>query len=164
MKKLRNTSYYQNKFSNDIVYFSVTGNLSITKEAFLKSNPALSEEDYEFFKSWSDENYRLEERMDTNEAKRILSVEHIEALSESYMQADESEDEPEADFERSLPNAYAILEASGLTPTQKRRYLLHYMKGLTMREIAALEKVGHTKIAKSIAQAERKIHCSVHKK
>lgn len=67
MKQFHRTSYSKNKGSEDIVYRSVTGDYSISQEAFLDSDPALRAEDYTFFKRWSDENYRAE---DSRDAKR----------------------------------------------------------------------------------------------
>ena len=80
MKQFHKTSYSKNKGSEDIVYRSVTGDYSISQEAFLDSDPALRAEDYAFFKRWSDENYRAEDSRDAKEARRVLPLEHISAL------------------------------------------------------------------------------------
>lgn len=44
-----------------------------------------------------------------------------------------------------------------LSDTQRRRYLLYRRNGLTMRQIADMESVVHSKIQKSIEAAEKKI-------
>ncbi len=153
MKQFHRTSYSKNKGSEDIVYRSVTGDYSISQEAFLDSDPALRAEDYAFFKRWSDENYRAEDSRDAKEARRVLPLEHISALS-----APAGEEENGSDDLRSLENAQRILNAAALTPVQKRRFLMYHYKGLTLREIAAYEDVGYSKIVKSIVQAEKKIY------
>lgn len=132
MKQFHRTSYSKNKGSEDIVYRSVTGDYSISQEAFLDSDPALRAEDYAFFKRWSDENYRAEDSRDAKEARRVLPLEHISALSapagEEGICADGSDDL------RSLENAQRILNAAALTPVQKRRQLvLHFRADLRFR-------------------------------
>ena len=116
MKQFHRTSYSKNKGSEDIVYRSVTGDYSISQEAFLDSDPALRAEDYTFFKRWSDENYRAEDSRDAKEARRVLPLEHISSLS-----APAGEEENGSDDLRSLENAQRILNAAALTPVQKRR-------------------------------------------
>lgn len=153
MKQFHRTSYSKNKGSEDIVYRSVTGDYSISQEAFLDSDPALRAEDYAFFKRWSDENYRAEDSRDAKEARRVLPLEHISSLS-----APAGEEENGSDDLRSLENAQRILNAAALTPVQKRRFLMYHYKGLTLREIAVYEDVGYSKIVKSIVQAEKKIY------
>lgn len=153
MKQFHKTSYSKNKGSEDIVYRSVTGDYSISQEAFLDSDPALRAEDYTFFKRWSDENYRAEDSRDAKEARRVLPLEHISSLS-----APAGEEENGSDDLRSLENAQRILNAAALTPVQKRRFLMYHYKGLTLREIAVYEDVGYSKIVKSIVQAEKKIY------
>ena len=129
MKQFHRTSYSKNKGSEDIVYRSVTGDYSISQEAFLDSDPALRAEDYAFFKRWSDENYRAEDSRDAKEARRVLPLEHISALS-----APAGEEENGSDDLRSLENAQRILNAAALTPVQKRRQLvLHFRADLRFR-------------------------------
>lgn len=129
MKQFHKTSYSKNKGSEDIVYRSVTGDYSISQEAFLDSDPALRAEDYTFFKRWSDENYRAEDSRDAKEARRVLPLEHISSLS-----APAGEEENGSDDLRSLENAQRILNAAALTPVQKRRQLvLHFRADLRFR-------------------------------
>ena len=57
--------------------------------------------------------------------------------------------------QRKLEMANRALEI--LTDVQRRRYLLYRLDGLTMRQIADMEGVVHSKIQKSIESAEKKI-------
>ena len=69
MKNYKNSSYAANKYSKDIVYNSeVSGSTSITLEGFLKSDPTLTEADFEFWKNWSDQNYLEESRGDNKQS------------------------------------------------------------------------------------------------
>ena len=75
MKNYKNSSYAANKYSKDIVYNSeVSGNTAITLEDFLKSDPTLTEADFEFWKNWSDENYRVESKETNNKTKKDVSL------------------------------------------------------------------------------------------
>jgi len=44
-----------------------------------------------------------------------------------------------------------------LTDVQRKRYLLYYVEELTIRQIADIEGVGHSKIQKRIEGAQKKI-------
>ena len=53
MKNYKNSSYAANKYSKDVVYNSeVSGSTAITLENFLRSDPTLTEADFEFWKKW----------------------------------------------------------------------------------------------------------------
>ena len=71
MKNYKNSSYAANKYSKDIVYNSeVSGSTSITLDDFLKSDPTLTKADFEFWKNWSDEDYRVESKETNNQTKK----------------------------------------------------------------------------------------------
>ena len=58
MKDFNKSDYSINKNSKNIVYISQkTGAKEITLKEFLASDPKLTEEDYEYWKNWSDDNY-----------------------------------------------------------------------------------------------------------
>ena len=57
----------ENECSN-IVYAGSDETIEITLEQFLEENPGMTEEDFNFWKNWSDEDYYITDRKDTNEA------------------------------------------------------------------------------------------------
>ena len=58
-------------------------------------------------------------------------------------------------FQSQLIMAHQILDK--LTEVQRRRFVMHRIEGLTTRQIAEIEGVGHSKIQKSLEGAEKKI-------
>ena len=75
MKNYKNSSYAANKYSKDIVYNSeVSGSTSITLDDFLKSDPTLTKADFEFWKNWSDEDYRVESKETNNQTKKMCHL------------------------------------------------------------------------------------------
>lgn len=91
MKNYKNSSYAANKYSKDIIYNSeVSGTKSITLEAFLKSDPNLTEADFEFWKNWSDEDYKEEAKSDNRISWKSVNLTNIEMLIDT---ADETLEE-----------------------------------------------------------------------
>ena len=158
-KNFNQSDYGKNRYSKGIVFSTADRDLVLTKEQFLESDPALTEADFDHWKTWSDKNYTAEDRARTLESKHILAIEQFEVtelVSENTVE--------EIALERLEPhkNPYTIENAMNLldkhlTVTQKRRYLMLIRDDLTIREIAQIEGVGFTKIQKSIDQAKNKL-------
>ncbi|WP_341442226.1 sigma factor-like helix-turn-helix DNA-binding protein [Oxobacter pfennigii] len=53
--------------------------------------------------------------------------------------------------------ARQLLDSGQLTETQRRRFLLHFIQGLSTRQIAVKELVSHVAVHKSIALAKEKL-------
>lgn len=156
----KESNYGKNRYSTDIVYSSATGDYGLTKEDFLASNPDLTEADYEYWKSWSDSDYRISDRKDTVESKRTLAIEQFVDTELLSMESSE-----EAVLERMEPtvnpytyeNALRIYKAARLTEKQASRYEKHYIDGMSERDIAQEEGVHHSSVSESIKAAEKKI-------
>ena len=141
----KESNYGKNRYSTDIVYSSATGDYGLTKEDFLASNPDLTEADYEYWKSWSDSDYRKSDRKDTE----LLSVESSE---ETVLESMEPTVNP-----YTYENALRIYKAAHLTEKQASRYEKHYSDGMSVRAIAEEEGVYHKAVLDSINQAKKKI-------
>ena len=84
MKNYKNSSYAANKYSKNIVYNSeVSGTTSIALEDFLKSDPTLTEADFEFWKNWSDQDYLEESRGDNKQSWKAVSLSNLEYILDS---------------------------------------------------------------------------------
>ena len=70
---------------------------------------------------------------------------------------------PESLLDLKIENAFLKEALLSLTETQRRRLLL-YAEGYSYREIAEIENVGFTKIAKSVENARNKMLCVLNKK
>jgi len=152
----RNSDYARNKYSENIVYVSSEGVVEVTKEEFLRNNPEYTEKDYEFFKEWSDENYLKQVRKDNSEKRLAFSMndfEETELLSVPSAECDFFEQEKAKKI--SEENIEEIL--SILTYTQRRRYLMNVMAGLSTPQIAKIEGISQVMAWKSIEAANKKI-------
>ena len=67
-KNYNRSDYALNKYSASIVYSGADGVYELTKEAFLASDPSLTEADYEYWKRISDADYLATARRDTYES------------------------------------------------------------------------------------------------
>ena len=84
MKNYKNSSYAANKYSKDIVYYSeVSGSTAITLENFLRSDPTLTEADFEFWKKWSDQNYLEESRVNNKQSWKAVSLSNLDYILDS---------------------------------------------------------------------------------
>lgn len=126
-----------------IVYPSVTG-----EDTCLRQEDFASEAEFEFWKNWSDTDYRQREitgwsdsRCLSFEAQRDTPVPSAEeAVLAPYIAAEQAEQRRE------------MLERirSRLTEKQYRRLRLYYLEDMTEAEIAALEGITQQRISKSI--------------
>ena len=134
MKNYKNSSYAANKYSKDIVYNSeISGSTSITLDDFLKSDPTLTKADFEFWKNWSDEDYRVESKETNNQTKKDVSFTSLDevvagvglSLEEQY-----EEDECERIYLTAVREAMRrFLNDKSISSTTKERFRLHFING-----------------------------------
>ncbi len=109
----------------------------------------------------SDKDYHERECHDKRTARKSVSIDGI--IETSLLSTESPEDilieqEEEATNEniRTIENAMRIM-AICLTETQKRRYLMHHLQGMSTRQIASVEGTNQKSIVESLQQAEKKI-------
>ena len=158
-RNYRQSDYAKNKYSSNIVYAGSDETIEITLEQFLEENPGMTEEDFNFWKNWSDEDYYITDRKDTNEAKHTVSIHSIEATElVSIPSAEEIVIEKMSrESERVYTKKDAEVVLSKLTDIQRRRFLMYEVYGMTFRGIAHIEGVDHMAIIRSVEYAKRKI-------
>lgn len=161
MKNFTNTDYALNKFSDGIVYKFGDKIVEVTLDDYLAENPGKTAADFAVLKKTSDEIYLEQARKENAQTKKNIS---LGALSERETLINSPEDrmiagidEDERKTEHRQQQEIAKLALDKLTETQRRRYLLHHVKGLSTREIADLEGVSQRSVMDSIEWAEKKI-------
>jgi len=162
MKHYANSDYALNKHSKGIVYRFADKIVEITLADYLNENPGKTEADFLALKNISDSDYHEEVKATYRQTWKDMPESDTE---DSVLNADLSaEGEYFSGFEAIEENErYENLRGSArfalskLTPIQRKRYVLYHIKGLTIRQIADFEGVGHTKIQKSIEGASTKI-------
>ena len=158
-RNYRQSDYAKNKYSNNIVYAGLDETIEITLEQFLYENPGMTEEDFKYWKNWSDEDYLIADRKDTNEAKHTVSIHSIEATE--LVSIPSAEDIVIEKLSRESERVYTMKDAeavlSKLTDIQRRRYLLYEVYGLSTPQIALSEGVSQYTVWESIDSAKKRI-------
>ena len=150
----RKSSYALNKKDfNAIVYIDANENIiRLTREDFS------SEEEFQKWKAWSDENYHTEDNRDVVEGKHNMS---IDDLSEAALAIPAIDVVMDRQYEKSERRRQASAMVSQirdkLTETQFRRLWMYLVDGLDTYEIGEIEGVDHQRISKSILAAKKKI-------
>ena len=150
----RKSSYALNKKdSSAIVYIDANDNIiRLTREDFA------SEEEFQKWKSWSDENYHTEDNRDVVEGKHKMS---IDDLSEAALAIPAIDVVMEHQHERVEKRRQASTMVSQikdkLTETQFRRLWMYFVDGMTIDKIGEKEGVSHQAISLSITTTIKKI-------
>ena len=159
MKNYQDSDYAVNKHSEGIVYRFADCAVEVTLEDYLRENPDKTSADFAELKALSDEMYLDQDRSDYRQTYKDVRLKGLEetdacaALSpEDILLAMQEEAK-----HKKLRMRKAIVVLDKLTEVQRRRYLLYHVEGLTLRRIADMEGVGHTKIQRSIEAAEKEI-------
>lgn len=162
MKNYKNSSYAANKYSKNIVYNSeVSGTTSIALEDFLKSDPTLTEADFEFWKNWSDQDYLEESRGDNKQSWKAVSLSNLEYILDSTQLSLEEmvEEKTMEDLVlQTLKQTVAVLLSdSVLTETMRVRFDLFYIQGMKVVEIAEAQGVDEKAVRKSLKLIKEKL-------
>ena len=162
MKNYKNSSYAANKYSKNIVYNSeVSGTTSIALEDFLKSDPSLTEADFEFWKKWSDQDYLEESRGDNKQSWKAVSLSNLEYILDSTQLSLEEmvEEKTMEDLVlQTLKQTVAVLLSdSVLTETMRVRFDLFYIQGMKVVEIAEAQGVDEKAVRKSLKLIKEKL-------
>lgn len=157
MRKYQDSDYAVNKFSPNIVYRFADGTVEITLEDYLRDNPGKTEQDFAELKALSDEIYYIQDRDDTRYGKRKNTLGSIEESARFATAAPDVELIQNNDEQNALAAAMQLLDSGELTEIQRRRFVLHFLHGLSYRQIAKQENVHFTSVQESIEAASTKL-------
>jgi len=164
MKHYKNSDYAINKFSEGIVYRFADGIVEVTLVDFLAENPDKTKEDFLALKELSDGIYHEQVKDENAQTKKnvLLDLGVVEKSLQCHEQSPEQmliyDIEAQEDIELHSERMSTVnLAMDKLTEIQRKRYLMYHIEGLTIRQIADIEGVGHSKIQKSIEGAQKKI-------
>lgn len=158
------TDWMRNKNSASIIYKSADGSVTeITLEDFLAESAENTEEIFRQIKEASDKLFHSEDIAEARNSRNELSLFDFseqyasKPLEEQIVCLKDRETEQIYLKKRNqmLKLVPEILDK--LTETQRRRFLLHKVKGFTVRKIAKAEGVAHQSVFESIIGAEKKI-------
>lgn len=158
MKNYKESDYALNKYSQGIVYKFVDGALEVTLEDYLRDNPDKTEEDFAELKALSDEIYHEQVVLEHRTCRKNICIDSVsEAELAVAPEFDAERMEQQEEGERALRAAHKLLHSGMLTEVQRRRFLLHYFQGLSIRQIAEMEKVHQRAVWDSLMWADKKL-------
>ena len=163
MKNYTNSDYALNKYSEGIVYRFADGTtMTYTLADFLAEHPGKTEADFIALKEFSDSDYLTTDRAENAQTKKNSPFDELDetmlcrSLSPEDLHIGEINECEEAERHARRVELKNLALAK-LTDIQRRRYLMYHVDGLTLRQIADIEGVVHSKIQNSIEAAEKKI-------
>ena len=148
----RKSDYALNKQDPDAIIFrSVSGvHIRLTRVDFA------SEEEFQKWKAWSDEDYHVQEKEEHIYTNHTTSINRVPELVLAVQSPDDvlMDKHDRQEWERLLHQVAVGLDQC-LTPAQRRRLRLYYMERLTLEEIAETEQVRHQSISECIQHAKK---------
>ena len=159
MKNYQGSDYAVNKNANGIVYRYADQTVEITLEDYLMENPGKTAADFTELKELSDSIYLEQDRDDYRQTWKNLSLHGLDETIACAVPSPEDVivEQLEQAAKKKTRKELAKQALSKLTDTQRRRYLLHYVKGLPIRKIAEIEGTHFTAVHESLQAAEKKI-------
>lgn len=161
MRDYHKSDYAINKYSPNIVYRFHDEIVEVCLKDYLAENPDKTERDFAKLKALSDEIYCEQDRAESAQTRKDVSIhglEEMDCCSTCSLEDELEELMVEAQNRRYARIALRRLFAAGvLTEVQKRRFQLHVFRGLSTRQIGRLEGTSHQAIAKSLNLAIKKL-------
>lgn len=158
MQKYWTSDYAVNKDCEGIVYQFADGKkVEISLAEYLQTNPDRTEEDFMELKSLSDGIYYEQALGDTQYGKKKQSLGKLEDSEKFATPSIETILIHNKDKEQILKAVKLLLREKKLTDVQRRRFINHFYKGLSYRQIADQEKVHFTSVQESINGAVQKL-------
>lgn len=161
LRDYRKSDYAINKYSPNIVYRFHDEIIEVSLEDYLKENPDKTEQDFAELKALSDEIYYEQDRAESAQTRKDISIhglEEMDCCSTRPLEEELEELAAEAQNRRCARLALErLLSAGVLTEVQKRRFRLHVFRDLSTRQIGRLEGTSHQAVAKSLNLAIEKL-------
>ena len=161
LRDYRKSDYAINKYSPNIVYRFHDEIVEVSLEDYLKENPDKTAQDFTKLKALSDEIYYEQDRAESAQTRKDVSIhglEEMDCCSTRPLEEELEELAAEVQNRRYARIALERLFAAGvLTEVQKRRFRLHVFRGLSTRQIGRLERTSHQAVVKSLNLAIGKL-------
>lgn len=158
MRNYWTNDYAINKNCKGIIYQFADGNeMEITLTEYLQTNPGKTEQDFQELKILSDDIYHKQALEDTQYGKRKQSLGKLVDSVRFSTPSVECLLIHKNNQEQMLKATKLLLESSELTEVQRRRFIKHFLKGYSYRQIAAGENVHFTSTQESVEAAVKKL-------
>ena len=157
MRDYRKSDYAINKYSPNIVYRFHDEIVEVSLEDYLKENPDKTAQDFTKLKALSDEIYYEQDRAESAQTRKDVSIHGLEEMDCCSTRPLEEELEELAAEVQNRIALERLFAAGVLTEVQKRRFRLHVFRGLSTRQIGRLEGTSHQAVVKSLNLAIGKL-------
>lgn len=157
MKNYKDSDYALNKFSEGIVYRFADRIVEITLEDYLAENPGRTAQDFLELKALSDEIYHQQVTHENRTSRLDVSINGLEETEQLAAPPLDLDLIHKSDTRKAKEAAKRLLDSGELTEIQRRRFLLHFVEGLSYRQIAGREGVHFTTVHESIEAATAKL-------
>ena len=157
MKNYRDSDYALNKYREGIVYKFADEIVEITLEDFLRENPEKTERDFRDLKALSDEWYLEQVRLETAQGNKQVPLNGLEETESCATCPLEEEYIESVDRQRVMRAVDKLFREGRLTEKQKRRFVQHYIHGLSLRQISAMDSVHFSSVDESLKSAVDKL-------
>lgn len=157
MRNYKSSDYAINKYSEGIVYKTANQIIEISLDDYLKANPDKTEQDFKELKALSDKIYLEQDRTENRITQKTLFLENTKQIQDVTALTIEENYIEKLDKQYISLAFKKFLKDSSLTEVQKRRFIMHIFKNLSIRKIAEIENVHFTSVQESITSAKRKL-------
>ena len=157
MKNYRDSDYALNKFSEGIVYRFADRIVEITLEDYLMENPGKTAQDFFELKTLSDEIYHQQVMHENRTSRLDVSINGLEETEQLSTPPLDLELIHKGDVKEAMDAARLLLDSGELTEIQRHRFILHFVEGLSYRQIAVREGVHFTSVHESVEAATAKL-------
>ncbi len=157
MKNYKDSDYALNKFSEGIVYRFADRIVEITLEDYIAENPGKTAQDFLELKALSDEIYHQQVIHENRTSRLDVSINGLEETEQLSVPALDLDLIHKSDTRKAKEAAKRLLDSGELTEIQRRRFILHFVEGLSYRQIASREGVHFTSVHESIEAATAKL-------
>ncbi len=157
MKNYKDSDYALNKFSEGIVYRFADSIVEITLEDYLAENPGKTVQDFLELKALSDEIYHQQVTHENRISRLDVSINGLEETEQLTSRPLNLDLIHKSDITKAKEATRRLLDSGELTEIQRRRFILHFVEGLSYRQIAHREEVHFTSVHESIEAATAKL-------
>lgn len=158
MRNFNESDYALNKYSEGIVYKFADGKTqTIWLEDYLSANPGKTAEDFAKLKALSDELYHEQVIVEHRTGRLNVTINGLEETEQLATISLDTELIDKADTGKAMKAAKQLLESGKLTEIQRRRFILHYFNGYSVRKIATIEGVHKRAVWDSLQWSAKKL-------
>jgi len=157
VKNYKNSDYAVNKYSENIVYRTANQIIEVSLTDYLEANPDKTEQDFNELKVLSDEIYLEQDRNENRITQKTFSFENTKQIQDVTALTIEENYIEKLDKQHIALAFKKFLKDGSLTEIQKRRFIMHVLKNLSLRKIAEMEKVHFTSVQESVNSAKIKL-------